>query len=229
MLTTTAATRKNWGIAEDVDEPYKEEVKKIFREPGFTESLQPITGAVTALKQMVAEGHDVRLCTSPLVNQPMGVGEKFVWLAAVLGDEWKKRIIITSDKTLVKGQVLIDDKLDIVDEKSACNPPEWKQCATTHAHHLVVCPACTLLRCSPDSIAPRYAVANDYAIAGSSFVGPTWITRTLLLARRSSIVGRSGRRSSLHCQARSGQHRRRRSSYMNVRQRNGRKAYKRPR
>ena len=129
MLTTSAATRKNWGIAEDVGEPYSEEVKKIFRESGFTESLPPIAGAARALKEMLAEGYDVRLCTSPLVNQPMGVGEKFVWVAAVLGDEWKKRIIITSDKTMVKGLMLIDDKLAIVDEKSICNPPEWKQYA----------------------------------------------------------------------------------------------------
>ena len=137
MLTTSAATRKNWGIAEDVREPYSEEVKKIFRESGFTESLPPIAGAARALKEMLAEGYDVRLCTSPLVNQPMGVGEKFVWVAAVLGDEWKKRIIITSDKTMVKGLMLIDDKLAIVDEKSVCNPPEWKQyaaCRLTRHH-----------------------------------------------------------------------------------------------
>ena len=128
MLSTSSATRRNWGIAEDLDDPfYKEEVKKIFRATGFTESLPPIAGAVDALKQMLAEGHDVRLCTSPLVNQPMGVGEKFVWVAAVLGDEWKKRIVITSDKTLVKGRMLIDDKMEIVDKKSACTP-EWRQC-----------------------------------------------------------------------------------------------------
>ena len=137
MLTTSAATRRNWGIAEDVREPYSEEVKKIFRESGFAESLPPIAGAARALKEMLAEGYDVRLCTSPLVNQPMGVGEKFVWVAAVLGDEWKKRIIITSDKTMVKGLMLIDDKLAIVDEKSVCNPPEWKQyaaCRLTRHH-----------------------------------------------------------------------------------------------
>ena len=137
MLSTSAATRKNWGIAEDVREPYSEEVKKIFRESGFTESLPPIAGAARALKEMLAEGFDVRLCTSPLVNQPLGVGEKFVWVAAVLGDEWKKRIIITSDKTMVKGLMLIDDKLAIVDEKSVCNPPEWKQyaaCRLTRHH-----------------------------------------------------------------------------------------------
>ena len=181
MLTTSAATRKNWGIAEDVGEPYSEEVKKIFRESGFTESLPPIAGAARALKEMLAEGYDVRLCTSPLVNQPMGVGEKFVWVAAVLGDEWKKRIIITSDKTMVKGLMLIDDKLAIVDEKSICNPPEWKQYA-----------ACRLTRHRPFAHKPApFTLLFESSPIHSPF--PTSPTQNFLPAqsRLSKAVPRS--------------------------------------
>tara|TARA_B110000027_G_scaffold61312_2_gene65911 strand:- start:17 stop:388 length:372 start_codon:yes stop_codon:yes gene_type:complete len=40
-----------------------------------------------------------------------------------LPQEWKKRVIITSDKTLVKGSMLIDDKMSI---SGFINPPEWE-------------------------------------------------------------------------------------------------------
>ena len=202
MLSTSAATRKNWGIAEDVREPYSEEVKKIFRESGFTESLPPIAGAARALKEMLAEGYDVRLCTSPLVNQPMGVGEKFVWVAAVLGDEWKKRIIITSDKTMVKGLMLIDDKLAIVDEKSVCNPPEWKQyaaCRLTRHHPFARKPTpFTLLFESPPHSLSFSNLTTFCGDAESSFEGRTSITtRTSSRTRPCSTAGRIGARSSI--------------------------------
>ena len=117
MLTTSAATRKNWGIAEDVGESYSEEVKKIFRESGFAESLPPIAGAVNALKEMLAEGYDVRLCTSPLIQAPHGAAEKLRWVRAHLGEEWVRRVVITSDKTLVRGAILIDDKIVVEGER----------------------------------------------------------------------------------------------------------------
>ena len=87
-----------------------------------------------------------------------------MWAAAVLGDDWKKRIIITSDKTIVKGRMLIDDKLNIVDKKSLCNPPEWIQYA-----------ACRLMSPIPSppwSHLPRDALRD----AGSFFDGRIWIT-----------------------------------------------------
>ena len=84
-LTTSPETRTSWGIAGDLDGKYHDEISQIYCAPGFTEALAPIPGAVEALKEMLAEGYDVRLCTSPLMKGAAHVGEKLVWAGKVLG------------------------------------------------------------------------------------------------------------------------------------------------
>jgi 5'-nucleotidase len=68
-----------------------------------------IEGAVAALNEMVAGGIDVRLCSSPLSSSPCCVMEKVEWAVAHLGKSWVDRIILTRDKTLVRGDILLDD------------------------------------------------------------------------------------------------------------------------
>ena len=48
--------------------------------------------------------------------------EKYAWVERHLGAEWKGRILITSDKTLVRGDVLIDDKPLITGAEAS---PAW--------------------------------------------------------------------------------------------------------
>ena len=73
----------------------------------------------------------VFLCTSPIVTHPGSFPEKFVWAAAVLGERWRKRVIITSDKTLVQGRVLIDDKIEI----SGIATPTWQHVLFRRPYH----------------------------------------------------------------------------------------------
>ena len=81
----------------------------LFKEEGFFREMQPIEGAVAALNEMVAAGIDVRLCSSPLSSSPCCVMEKVEWAVAHLGKSWVDRIILTRDKTLVRGDILLDD------------------------------------------------------------------------------------------------------------------------
>jgi 5'-nucleotidase len=62
---------------------------------------------------MLAAGHDVRICTSPLSGARFCAAEKIQWVHDRLGPEWERRVIITKDKTLVRGDVLIDDKPEV--------------------------------------------------------------------------------------------------------------------
>ena len=50
--------------------------------------------------------------------------EKYEWVENYLGDAWVKRIILTRDKTLIKGDYLIDDKPVITGVERS---PEWEQ------------------------------------------------------------------------------------------------------
>lgn len=85
----------------------------IYAEQGFFENLAPIDGAVSALHEMLNAGLDVRICTAPINAYRHCVSEKFAWVEQHLGSEWVKRVILTKDKTWVRGDVLIDDKPDI--------------------------------------------------------------------------------------------------------------------
>jgi len=106
---------------------YPEELKslvaEIIWEPGFFRDILPVAGAKEALLEMEAMGHEVFICTSPLSVYKNCVLEKFEWVDQVLGPEWVKRIVLTKDKTLVKADILIDDKPEITGVEST---PSWE-------------------------------------------------------------------------------------------------------
>lgn len=89
---------------------HAENLNNIYAEPGFFENLPPISGAINALHELLDAGLDVRICTAPINAYRHCVSEKFAWVERHLGHEWIKRIILTKDKTWVRGDILIDDK-----------------------------------------------------------------------------------------------------------------------
>jgi 5'-nucleotidase len=97
--------------AEDTyDDPlFKEKIREIQRIPGFFLELEEIQGAVNALHVLEKE-HEVFICTAPLLENPTCCDDKMSWVRKHLGEEWKRRTIITKDKTVVDGDWLIDDK-----------------------------------------------------------------------------------------------------------------------
>lgn len=97
-------------------------IATMMNTPGFYRNLLPIEGATKALKEMLAAGYNVRICTAPYVTHETCASEKMQWIGEHLGEEWKERVIITSDKTLVRGDILIDDKPKI----SGSMSPLWQ-------------------------------------------------------------------------------------------------------
>lgn len=86
----------------------------------FFRRLPLIEGAVEGMRRLAA-AHDVYICTAP-IDSPHVVPEKFAWIGEHLGPEWVARTIVTRDKTVVRGDVLIDDRPDIV---GVYRNPEW--------------------------------------------------------------------------------------------------------
>jgi 5'-nucleotidase len=118
--------RKTFYAADDYSNrfgpEYKTIINDIIHEKGFFLSLPIITGASEALNNMIEKGYDVFLCTSPLQKFQNCVLEKYEWVKNNLGDEWINRIILTRDKTIIKGTILIDDKPEI----KGSVIPKWK-------------------------------------------------------------------------------------------------------
>lgn len=102
-------------------EEHQDEIAEMMDREGFYRTLNPIEGAVEALNEM-AEEYEVFLCTAPYVTNVTCASEKMDWVREHLGQDWTERMIITSDKTLARGEILIDDKPVI----TGAMVPVWK-------------------------------------------------------------------------------------------------------
>lgn len=75
---------------------------------------------------------DVFLCTSPIKHYAHCPYEKFAWVEKHLGHDFLEQIILTRDKTVVSGDLLIDDKPDI----DGVEPnPTWEHILFTASHN----------------------------------------------------------------------------------------------
>lgn len=97
-------------------------IAEVMVHPGFYSDLEPVPGAKKALKEILREGHDVRIVTSPWVSNPTCASDKLNWVVKHYGSHWGPRVIITADKTLVRGDILIDDKPEVTGSLD----PEWE-------------------------------------------------------------------------------------------------------
>lgn len=113
---------KAFYIGHDYPPELKNDVHSIYQAEGFFLNLPLIPGAKEALEEMLAMGHDVRIATSPLLRYKHCVLEKYKWVHNNLGFEWTRRIILSKDKTLIHGDVLIDDKPEHEGERI----PSWE-------------------------------------------------------------------------------------------------------
>jgi len=88
---------------------------EVMSQPGFFRDLPPMPGAVEAVKEMKAEGFAVFICTSPLPSNPTCCQDKIEWVTKHLGCVGMDimSMVMTRDKCLVQGDVLIDDKPQI--------------------------------------------------------------------------------------------------------------------
>jgi hypothetical protein len=88
----------------------------IIRSEGFE-------GARAALEEMPGSGHQVFLCTSPVIGSRWCAQENLAWIEHHLGRAWLRPTIITSDKTVgdrLQPCVLVDDRPGIT---GAAIPP----------------------------------------------------------------------------------------------------------
>jgi 5'-nucleotidase len=105
-----------------VGDGYTEEAKALFHEKDFFLNLPPMPGAIEAINAIASRGYIVKICTRPVLS-PYCAQEKYEWVRKHLGPEWVPRIIMTCDKTLVSGALLIDDHPNAKGERF----PSWRQ------------------------------------------------------------------------------------------------------
>ncbi|KAG8433364.1 hypothetical protein GDO86_017590 [Hymenochirus boettgeri] len=110
----------------------------IWEAKDFFLDLHPIPGAVAAVKEMAdLENTDVFICTSPIKHYQHCPYEKYAWVEKHLGHKFLERIILTRDKTVVSGDLLIDDRPDII---GAERNPTWEHILFTACHNKHILP-----------------------------------------------------------------------------------------
>ncbi|XP_067673743.1 5'(3')-deoxyribonucleotidase, mitochondrial-like isoform X2 [Haliotis asinina] len=109
-------------------------VREIYTEEKFFLNLPEIEGSIAAAKEMAdMEDVDVFICTSSLTSYRYCLTEKFQWVEEHLGADWLDRTIISKDKTMICGHILIDDRPHI---KGACRNPSWEHIVFTSHHNI---------------------------------------------------------------------------------------------
>jgi len=126
--------REHFELEMNFEAEAKSTAVEIMSAAGFFIEFEPMPGAIEAVKEMVdTEGFSVFFCTAPLPLQyETCVAEKFAWVRKHFGEKYLSKIIITRDKTVVKGTVLIDDKPKIT---GACEEPEWTHIVFTQSYN----------------------------------------------------------------------------------------------
>lgn len=77
---------------------------------GFFANLQAIEGAVDAINALIqSDNYEPYILTAPSICNPFSYTEKRVWVEQYLGFKLVDRLIICSNKGLLKGDFLIDD------------------------------------------------------------------------------------------------------------------------
>ncbi|CAL8284763.1 unnamed protein product [Merluccius merluccius] len=110
-----------------------EKAISIWESQNFFMDLDPLPGAVEAIKEMSKmENTDVFLCTSPIKHYHHCPYEKYAWVERHLGPDFLAQVILTSDKTVVTGDLLIDDKPDIHGVEAR---PAWEHILFTACHN----------------------------------------------------------------------------------------------
>ena len=119
---TPPEKRKNFYIKDESPEEYRQFISEINTTQGFIKSLPVIPGSLEGIRDIANSGYNVFICTSPLDAYHNCVKEKYEWIEEKLGIEWTKKLILTKDKTLIYGNILIDDKPEI---KGSADP-QWE-------------------------------------------------------------------------------------------------------
>ncbi len=113
---------------------HKDKVAQIWSSQGLFYNLEPLPGAIEAIEAIRNTVKEVAICTAPPKINRYAAQEKYEWVLNNLGEYWAKRLILNHDKTLINGDILIDDKLEIL----GAQIPSWEHVLYTHPWNLKI-------------------------------------------------------------------------------------------
>lgn len=109
----------------------QEAIREIMDHDGFYRKLEPMEGAIEAVKEADSLGHEVFFVSAPWTSNPSCAQDKFDWIADQFGDEWRGKLVLAKDKTIISGDILWDDKEPIENRERA----DWTQVYYTQPYN----------------------------------------------------------------------------------------------
>jgi len=120
-------SRHSYHMEECVDPTYRQQAIDVMLTPGFFENLPLMKGAQQAIEEMEAYGFNLKICTAPIYESEHCCQEKVRWVQKNLGERWLKKLVMCSDKTLIKADYLIDDRQYVEKHNGEQVMSCWKQ------------------------------------------------------------------------------------------------------
>lgn len=97
------------GIGQLSEETYQEYKDDLDEVPGFFRDLPPIEGAIDAFYKL-SEQYDVYILSTAPWRNPSAWIDKLLWVKKHLPEAAHKRLILSHNKHLNRGDYLIDDR-----------------------------------------------------------------------------------------------------------------------
>ena len=109
-----------------------EAISRSLNSPGFFGDMPVMPGAVEAVA-FLREYAEVFFCSTPFHTNPTCAEEKSYAVNKHFGKGSGQRLILTSDKTVISGEVLVDDRPDVKGVLSHYH--DWTQVFFTHKYN----------------------------------------------------------------------------------------------
>ena len=107
-------------LEDSVQEKYDGRLDEV---PGIFALMDPMPGAINAVHK-IAEKYDVYILSTAPWKNPSAWADKVAWVTKYLDDVFHKRLILSHQKDLLKGDYLIDDRPK---HGADCFEGEWIQ------------------------------------------------------------------------------------------------------
>lgn len=124
-LDVEVLQRTTWHTSDDIERCFGVAVARAVQDAvyraGFFRSLPLKAGAVEAVRTLESAGCDVFICTAPSLRNPSCASDKMLWVADHF-PSLRRKVVVSKDKTLVRGHILVDDKPEV----QGILPPVWQ-------------------------------------------------------------------------------------------------------
>lgn len=104
----------SWELTKFIEPEHNSRFHEILNHPSIFTDTEPLHHNFREIFERIEEEtrRQIFICTFPSLDNPMCIPGKFSKIEQRLGKKWTERLILTRDKSVVNGVILLDDRPD---------------------------------------------------------------------------------------------------------------------